>query len=110
MSLQVGDRVLRIRDQVKWQLLGLEGECLEMHGRLSAIRVVSDPIGVAIDINGQAWLIDLAEVEHENEEREIARQTIIGMIEVETEEDMRPEPEITEEDRNDFYGPIGGEK
>lgn len=68
MSKQVGGRVFRIRDQVKWQLLGAEGESLEMHGQLSAIRVQSDPIGVAVDQFGQAWLIDLAKCKHEHEE------------------------------------------
>jgi hypothetical protein len=65
MSVQVGDTWFRVKDRVSWQLLGMEGECLEMHGVLTAIRIVSDPIGVAKDDNGQHWLLDLADVKND---------------------------------------------
>lgn len=99
MTVQVGNRVFKIRDQIRWQLLGAEGDCLEMRGRLTAIRVVSDPIGVAVDSNGQAWLVDLAEVQHEHEGRP---NTI-------TQGTYQRLAEITEEDRAEFYGEIRGE-
>jgi hypothetical protein len=63
-----GREVFSIRDEVEWDLMGgmpeSVGGTILMEGRITHIRVTRPHIAVVKDVNGESWLVDLAETRH----------------------------------------------